>query len=80
MRVETLHFDVALETPFDGSLVGAMVDSLAAEDHGAAVLPYMLSAGTDNKSLSRLGIVGYGFVQLQLPPELDFPALFHGVD
>ena len=57
-----------------------MVDALAAEDPDAAVLPYMLSAGTDNKSLSRLGIVGYGFVQLRLPPELDFPAMFHGVD
>jgi len=80
VRVETLHYDVALETGFQGDLVDAMVDALAAEDPGAAVLPYMLSAGTDNKSLSRLGIVGYGFVPLQLPPELDFPALFHGVD
>jgi len=80
VRVETLHYDVSLETPFEGDLVDVMVDALAAEDPDAAVLPYMLSAGTDNKSLSRLGIVGYGFVPLQLPPELDFPAMFHGVD
>jgi acetylornithine deacetylase/succinyl-diaminopimelate desuccinylase-like protein len=80
VRVETLHYDVALETTFEGSLVDAMVDALAVEDPDAAVLPYMLSAGTDNKSLSRLGIIGYGFVPLRLPPELDFTAMFHGVD
>ena len=78
--VTTIHDDVSLETPFAGSLVDAMVDSLHAEDPDAAVLPYTLSGGTDNKSLSRLGITGYGFAPLQLPPELDFTGMFHGVD
>ena len=53
---------------------------LRAEDPGAVVLPYMLSAGTDNKSLSELGIAGYGFAPLRLTGDLDFPAMFHGVD
>ena len=39
-----------------------------------------MSGGTDNKALSDLGIVGYGFSPVKLPPELDFFALFHGVD
>jgi acetylornithine deacetylase/succinyl-diaminopimelate desuccinylase-like protein len=30
--------------------------------------------------LSELGIIGYGFSPLKLPKELDFFALFHGVD
>ena len=29
---------------------------------------------------SELGIAGYGFSPLRLPPDLDFSALFHGVD
>ena len=57
-----------------------MVDSLHAEDPGAAVLPYTLSGGTDNKSLARLGITGYGFAPLRLPADLDFSGMFHGVD
>jgi acetylornithine deacetylase/succinyl-diaminopimelate desuccinylase-like protein len=77
---EDIHRDVALETPFSGPLVDAMVAALHAEDPGAAVLPYMLSGGTDNKSLSRLGITGYGFAPLRLPPDLDFAGMFHGVD
>jgi len=44
------------------------------------VLPYLMPAGTDNKALSKLGIKGYGFAPLKLPADLDFPALFHGVD
>jgi acetylornithine deacetylase/succinyl-diaminopimelate desuccinylase-like protein len=44
------------------------------------VLPYLLSGGTDNKALKKLGITGYGFAPLQLPAELDFPGMFHGVD
>ena len=47
---------------------------------GAPVLPYLLSGGTDNKALSLLGITGYGFAPLQLPADLDFPGMFHGVD
>ena len=47
---------------------------------GATVLPYCLSGGTDNKALSRLGITGYGFAPLRLPADLDFAAMFHGVD
>ena len=78
--VSTIHNDVSLETSFAGNLVDAMIDSLHAEDPGSTVLPYTLSGGTDNKSLSRLGITGYGFAPLQLPPELDFPGMFHGVD
>lgn len=80
VRVETIHADVALEVPFAGDLVDAMSAALVAEDPGALVLPYALSAGTDNKSLSRLGITGYGFAPVRLPADLDFPALFHGVD
>ncbi|MNW66564.1 hypothetical protein D3C74_450470 [compost metagenome] len=40
----------------------------------------MLSGGTDNKWLATIGITGYGFAPLQLPAELDFTGMFHGVD
>ncbi|MFV2142792.1 M20/M25/M40 family metallo-hydrolase [Isoptericola sp. G70] len=80
VRIEPIHTDRSLEVPFSGGLVDAMVDSLHAEDPGAAVLPYTLSGGTDNKSLARLGITGYGFAPLQLPGDLDFAGMFHGVD
>lgn len=69
-----------VETSFDGALVDAMSAAVVAEDPGAHTLPYMLSGGTDAKSFSRLGIRNFGFVPLQLPPDFDFSAMFHGVD
>ena len=48
--------------------------------HGARLLPYMMPAATDAKSFDRLGIRHFGFSPLRLPADLDFTALFHGVD
>ncbi|WP_432547658.1 M20/M25/M40 family metallo-hydrolase [Kineococcus sp. SYSU DK004] len=78
--VEALHLDTALETPFGAPLVERMRQALEVEDPGAAVLPYCLAGGTDNKSFSRLGIRGYGFAPLRLPAGLDFAGMFHGID
>ena len=80
VELSSLHLDRALEVPFAGGLVDSMVAALNREDPEAVVLPYMLSGGTDNKALSRLGITGYGFAPLRLPAELDFTGMFHGVD
>ncbi|EGD41905.1 M20/M25/M40 family metallo-hydrolase [Nocardioides sp. WG-D5] len=68
------------ETPYDGALVAAMERSLVAEDPDALVAPYLMSAGTDAKHFKRLGMRTYGFAPLRLPEDLDFTALFHGVD
>lgn len=68
------------ETSFDGDLVDAMNEAVLAHDPGARTVPYMLSGGTDAKSFARLGIRCFGFSPLRLPPDLDFTALFHGVD
>ena len=68
------------ETPYDGDLVDAMTRSLLAEDPDALVAPYTMSGGTDAKHFRRLGMRSYGFAPLRLPADLDFTALFHGVD
>ena len=78
--VEVVHRDISLDAPFEGPLVEAMKAALLAEDPGAEILPYCLSGGTDNKALSKLGITGYGFAPLQLPADLDFGPMFHGID
>ena len=68
------------ETTFDGPLVEAMNDAILAHDPNGRTVPYMLSGGTDAKAFSKLGIRCFGFAPLRLPPELDFAALFHGID
>ncbi|SEH83443.1 MULTISPECIES: M20/M25/M40 family metallo-hydrolase [unclassified Leifsonia] len=80
IEIRVMHRDIGLEAEFGGGLVDAITGTLQRHDPGAPVLPYLLSGGTDNKALSRLGITGYGFAPLRLPAELDFPGMFHGVD
>ena len=65
VTIETLQAAPALEAPFEGRLVDHMIAALQAEDPGAAVLPYSLSGGTDNKSFSLLGITGYVYARLR---------------
>jgi acetylornithine deacetylase/succinyl-diaminopimelate desuccinylase-like protein len=77
---ETIVHDIAVETSFDGDVVDAMAAALRAEDAGARPVPYLMSGGTDAKSFSLLGIRCFGFAPLQLPADLDFMSLFHGID
>ena len=80
VEIEVMHHDIGLELPFEGPLVEKMIAALDKHDPGAPVLPYLMSGGTDNKALAKLGIAGYGFAPLQLTGDLNFPAMFHGID
>ncbi|MEJ7794468.1 MAG: M20/M25/M40 family metallo-hydrolase [Nocardioides sp.] len=80
IEVEYLSNQPPWETPYDGDLVDAMHRSLLAEDPEALVAPFLMSGGTDAKHFRKLGMRSYGFTPLRLPADLDFTALFHGVD
>lgn len=70
----------AVETEFAGDLVDVITASVQAEDPAAHTLPYMMSGGTDAKAFADLGMRCFGFAPLRLPADLDFTALFHGID
>jgi acetylornithine deacetylase/succinyl-diaminopimelate desuccinylase-like protein len=80
VRYEVVAHQPSVETQFSGALVEAMQACLSAEDPGARAVPFLSSAGTDGKAWHRAGIRCYGFAPLRLPPEVDFVAMFHGVD
>jgi acetylornithine deacetylase/succinyl-diaminopimelate desuccinylase-like protein len=80
VEVESLVSDIPLEVDFSGPLVEKMIAAIKSEDPEGIPVPFLMSGGTDNKALAKLGIAGYGFSPLQLPTDLDFMALFHGVD
>ncbi len=80
VTVESLVSDIPLEVEFGGPLVDAMMEAIKSEDPEGIPIPYLLSGGTDNKALAKLGILGYGFSPLKLPADLDFVGLFHGID
>ena len=80
VRYEIANRHIAVETEFSGALVEAMQACLQAEDAQAKAVPFLMSGGTDAKGWSTLGVRCFGFAPLQLPPDLDFVAMFHGVD
>lgn len=77
---EYAHREVPLEAPLGAPLMAAMTEALLAEDPQSRIVPYCMAGGTDAKHFSRLGIAGYGFTPLALPPGYDYHAMFHGVD
>jgi len=72
--------DVAIESPIDVPIVDLMSSVLREADPAARPVPYMISGGTDAKAMVKLGIDSYGFSPLQMPADLDYWTLFHGVD
>lgn len=80
IAMDYVGHDIALEAPFDTLTVDLMASVLRSEDPNSRVVPYMISGGTDAKALSSLEIDCYGFSPLQMPPDLDYWRLFHGVD
>jgi acetylornithine deacetylase/succinyl-diaminopimelate desuccinylase-like protein len=80
VRLEDIYSGPAVEASLDSALLDAIGTALRCEDQTAFVLPYMSTAFTDAKWIAPLGIQCYGFAPMLLPDELDFTALFHGVD
>ena len=80
IEVDYLSNQAAVETPYEGDVVRAMSSALLAEDPDALIAPYLMPGGTDGKHWAKLGMHCFGFAPLRLPADLDFSALFHGVD
>lgn len=80
INLEVTNSDIAIEAPFETTTFDLMASVLREADPGARAVPYMISGGTDAKALTRLGIDCYGFSPLQMPADLDYWRLFHGVD
>lgn len=74
------HREVALQAPVDSPTYAKLRAAIKTFDPGAHTVPYCMSGGTDAKQFAKLGITGYGFSPLKLPPGFDYQALFHGVD
>lgn len=80
IELEVVNSDIAVEAPVDAPIIAHMAAALRHHDATAETVPYMISGGTDAKALSTLGIDCYGFSPLQMPPDIDYWRLFHGVD
>ncbi|QNP66279.1 M20/M25/M40 family metallo-hydrolase [Streptomyces genisteinicus] len=74
------HQEIPLQAPVDSPTFALLRAAVERFDPDARTVPFCMGGGTDAKAFSRLGITGYGFSPLKLPPGFDYNALFHGVD
>lgn len=76
-----LDFEIGQHDPVPGEPDMTMFDTLAGAlrelDPSAKAIPMLLPGVTDGRFFSRLGVQTYGFLPMQLPPELPFMQLIH---
>jgi acetylornithine deacetylase/succinyl-diaminopimelate desuccinylase-like protein len=79
-----LEFEIVQHDPVSASPEMALFETLAGTlrelDAEAKPIPMLLPGVTDGRFFSRLGIQTYGFLPMQLPPELPFMQLIHAPD
>ena len=76
MEFEVIRYDPVAADP-DLGLFDVLAETLRELDPRAQPVPLLLPGATDGRFFSRLGIQPYGFLPMQLPPELAFMELIH---
>jgi acetylornithine deacetylase/succinyl-diaminopimelate desuccinylase-like protein len=79
VTLEVMRYDPCPAEP-DMSLFATLGDVLREADPDGVPVPLLLTAVTDARYFSRLGIQTYGFLPMQLPEDFDFTRTIHGVD
>ncbi len=78
--IEVVHSEPAAEFSAKTEVYRQIVEVMREHDPETEVVPYQVYAATDSRNYARLGATCYGFYPLQMPADVDFPDLFHGVD
>jgi len=79
IELETIRYDPAPPEP-DMGLFDTLVGILRKADPDAIPVPLLLTATTDAKHFSRLGIQTYGFTPMNLPKKFIFFETIHAAD
>jgi acetylornithine deacetylase/succinyl-diaminopimelate desuccinylase-like protein len=79
-----IDFEIVRHDPVAAEPDMAMFDTLAGTlrelDPAGKAVPLLLPGVTDGRFFSRLGIQTYGFLPMQLPPEMPFMELIHAAN
>ena len=79
IELEVIRYDPGPFEP-DMGLFDALATVLRTLDPDGIPIPYLLSASSDARFFSKIGIQTYGFIPMQLPESLDFARLIHAAD
>ncbi|MDH3873183.1 MAG: M20/M25/M40 family metallo-hydrolase [Desulfobacteraceae bacterium] len=79
IELEVIRYDPGPPEP-DMGLFDTLAAVLRTLDPDGIPVPYLLSASSDARFFSKIGIQTYGFIPMQLPESLDFARLIHAAD
>ena len=79
IELEVIRYDPGPLEP-DMGLFNTLAAVLRKLDPDGIPIPYLLSASSDARFFSKIGIQTYGFIPMQLPESLDFTKLIHAAD
>lgn len=75
---EIIQQSLGYESPHDTPLFAIIKRQIESADPDSKVIPNLTVGFTDAQHLKKLGVVCYGFTPIKLPPEINFPKLYHG--
>lgn len=79
LEFEVVRYDPCPANP-DMGLFDTLVQVLRAADPDGIPIPMLFPAVTDGRHFARLGIQTYGYLPMNLPPELNLPRTVHAAD
>jgi acetylornithine deacetylase/succinyl-diaminopimelate desuccinylase-like protein len=79
IELEVIRYDPGPLDP-DMGLFDTLASVLRTLDPDGIPVPYLLSASSDARFFSKIGIQTYGFIPMQLPEGLDFAKLIHAAN
>lgn len=62
----------------DYTLFDTLAEILTESDPDGVPIPYLFNESPDGRLLEAQGMQNYGFLPMNLPPEIDLPSLIHG--
>jgi acetylornithine deacetylase/succinyl-diaminopimelate desuccinylase-like protein len=78
VSIEILASGPETKAEVDYGLFDTLDGILSDLDPGGIPIPYLFNESPDGRLLEAQGMQNYGFLPMNLPPEIDLPSLIHG--
>jgi len=78
VAIEVVASGPTTKAKIDYSLFGTLTGILKDLDPDGTPIPYLFNESPDGRLLEDHGMQNYGFLPMNLPPEIDLPSLIHG--
>lgn len=78
ISTEVIAAGPATDAEVDDTLLPLLGALLTEHDPDGIPIPYLFNESPDGRLLEAHGIQNYGFLPMNLPPDIDLPALIHG--